>query len=62
MNKEQLLAIEEEYVTTLRHLEDQENWARAHGHPLLAKALVHGSSHMLSELGVIQKLIQEFKS
>lgn len=58
MSKEQLQALEEEYVTTLRHLEDQENWARAHGHPLLAKALVHGSSHLLSELAVVQKIMK----
>jgi hypothetical protein len=62
MSLEQLQALEQEYVQTLNHLEDQENWAKAHGHPLLAKALAHGSSHMLSELGVVQKIIKECKS
>jgi hypothetical protein len=57
-----LQALEDSYIESLNHITDQEEWAKAHGYPLLAKALVHGSTLLLSELAVIQKLIIESKS
>lgn len=49
---------EEALITTINHLEDQENWAKAHGHPDLARALCEGQQFILNELHVIQKLMK----
>jgi len=49
---------EEALTTTINHLVDQAEWARAHGHPDLARALDHGQRMMLDELSTIHKVMK----
>lgn len=56
MNTNEWQAEEDKYITVIDQLTEQEAWARAHGHLLLAKALSAGSSTLVNELGVLQKL------
>ena len=56
MNVAQWQAEEDKYLEVLQPLEEQENWAKAHGHSLLARAYSEGSRQLLGELGVLQKL------
>lgn len=50
---------ENKYLEVLNQLTEQEQWAKSHGHHLLAKAYSEGSKAMLNELGVLQKLRQK---
>lgn len=56
MNKQQWQEKENEYLTTLNQLAEQEHWAKGHGHHLLAKAYSEGSKVLLNELNLLQKL------
>lgn len=56
MNVAQWQAEEDKYLEVLQQLEEQENWAKAHGHPLLARAYSEGARQLLNELSVLQKL------
>ncbi len=56
MNKQAWQFEENKYLTTLSQLEEQENWAKTHGYPLLAKAYSEGSRVIINELAVFQKL------
>ena len=56
MNVVQWQAEEDKYLEVLQQLEEQENWARAQGRPLLARAYSEGARQLLNELSVLQKL------
>ena len=56
MNKQEWQDREDGYLAVLAQLEEQENWAKAHGHPLLARAYSEGARQLLNELGVLPKL------
>lgn len=56
MTNEEWQAEENKYLTTIGQLTEQENWARANGFLMLAKAYSAGSSMLVNELGVLQKL------
>ena len=59
MNKQEWQDREDGYLVVLAQLEEQENWAKAHGHHLLARAYSEGSRQLLSELKVLQSLRQD---
>lgn len=56
MNTNEWQAEEDKYLVTIDQLTEQENWARANGFLMLAKAYSAGSSMLVNELGVLQKL------
>lgn len=62
MNKDEWQAEENKYLTTIDQLTEQENWAKANGFPLLAKAYGEGQRTILNELGLLQKLRTKCKS
>ena len=56
MNTNEWQAEEDKYLVTINQLTEQENWARANGFLMLAKAYSAGSSMLVNELGVLQRL------
>ena len=56
MNKQKWQAEENKYLEVLQQLEEQENWVKAHGHRLLARAYAEGARQLLNELSALQKL------
>ena len=52
---------EDELIATINHLEDQENWAKAHGLPDLARALSEGARFTLNQLEFVQKALKALK-
>jgi hypothetical protein len=60
LGKEYFLAKEEELVTTVSQLWDQEKWARTKGYKELAAAYVEAQRYALGKLAWVQETLREF--